>query len=94
MFAVLDERSINDSTVLLVKWEVWTDHIDPDATSGVDDDSNLERHTGWQTLRAFFGDAADMMDALGYLPVNEINSTKRWFDENGVHVPQRPSSGK
>ena len=66
MFAVLDERSINDSTLLLVKWEVWSERIDPNATSGFDDDNNFKRCRGWQTLRAYFADAAYMMDALEY----------------------------
>lgn len=91
MFAVLDERSVNDSTLLLVKWEVWTDYIDPNATSGLDSDSNREQHEGWQTLRTFFKDAADVMDGLEYLPVREFNSTDKGFDENGVLLPKAGS---
>ena len=86
MFAVLDDRSINDSTVLLVKWEVWSERIDPNATSGYDDDSNFKPCRGWQTLRTYFADAADLMDALEYLPMEEHNSIDRAFDDKGVYV--------
>ena len=94
MFGVLDERSINDSNVLLVKWEVWMDYINPNATSGLDDDSNLESHKGWETVRTSFGDAAYFMDSLQYLPVHEINTTNQWVDDNGVHLPQRSHSSR
>ena len=87
-FAILDERSINDSSILLVKWEVWSDYIDPNAETGLDDDSNLEEHEGWQTLRTYFADAAKVMDGLEYLPVREFTSTDKGFDGNGVYVPQ------
>ncbi len=85
-FAVLDERSIKDSTVLLVKWELWSDYIDPNAKSGLDDESNRQQYEGWQTLRVPFGNAADVMYGLEYLPVQEFNSTNQGFDENGVYT--------
>lgn len=85
-FAILDERSIHDSTVLLVKWEVWTDYIDPNAKTGLDSASNREQHEGWQTLRTFFAGTAKVADGLEYLPVREFKSTKQGFDENGVYL--------
>lgn len=84
-FAVLDERSIKDSTVLLVKWELWDDYIDTNAETGLDDDSNRQDFAGWQTLRVPFEKAAKMMDGLDYLPVQEFNMSKDGFDENGVY---------
>lgn len=51
----------------------------------MDDESNLQEHEGWQTLRVSFGDAADVMYGLEYLPVQELNSTDKGFDENGVY---------
>ncbi|CAF9905314.1 MAG: hypothetical protein ALECFALPRED_000216 [Alectoria fallacina] len=85
IFGVLDERSVTDSTLLLVKWEVWSDYIDPNAKSGLDDDSNREQHEGWQTLRTYFTNAAKVMDGLEYLPVREFKSTNQGFDGNGVY---------
>lgn len=85
-FGILDQRSMTDSTVLLVKWDVWSDYIDPNAKSGLDDDSNLEQHEGWQTLRTYFTNAAEVMDGLEYLPVRELKSTDQGFDGNGVYV--------
>ena len=85
-FGVLDERSIADSTVLLVKWEVWSDYIDPNAESGLDDDSNRQQHEGWQTLRTYFANAARVMDGLEYLPVREFKATEQGFDGDGVYV--------
>ena len=86
IFAVLDEQSIKDSSVLLVKWEFWDDYINPNATEHLDDESNREEHEGWQTIRAYFGDAAHLMDGLGYLFVHEINSTPKAFDDKGVFM--------
>ena len=85
-FGVLDERSITDSTVLLIKWEVWSDYIDPNAESGLDDDSNRRQHEGWQTLRTYFANAARVMDGLEYLPVREFKATEQGFDGDGVYV--------
>ena len=87
-FAILDERSIKDFSILLVKWEVWSDYINPNAETGLDDDTNREEHEGWQTLRTYFADAAKVMDGLKYLPVREFTSTDKGFDGNGVYVPQ------
>ena len=65
---------------------MWTDYIDPNAKSGLDDDSNRQQHEGWQTLRVSFGNAAKVMDGLEYLPVREVNSTEKGFDGNGVYT--------
>ena len=74
-FGILDERSSTDSTVLLVKWEVRSDYVVPNAKSGLDDDSNREQREGWQTLRMYFTSAAKVMNGLEYLPVREFKST-------------------
>lgn len=74
----MDERSIEDSTVLLVKWEIWSVHIDPN------DDVNLEQTSGWQTLRVPFASAARVMGGLRYLPVDEMKRNDV-FDEKGVY---------
>lgn len=58
---------------MLVKWKVWSDYIDPNAKSDLNDDSNREQHEGWQTLRTYFTNAAKVMDGVEYLPVREVN---------------------
>ena len=81
----MDDRSVQDATVLLVKWEVWTDYIDPNAKTNLDDASNRQQHEGWQTLRVPFSSAARVMDGLEYLPVHEFRGTDDRFDENRVY---------
>lgn len=63
---------------------MWSDYIDPNAES--DDESNRQQLEGWQTLRVPFQNAANIMDGLEYLPVQEFNSTDQGFDENGVYT--------
>lgn len=65
---------------------MWSDYIDPDAKSGLDDESNRQQLEGWQTLRVSFANAARVMEGLEYLPVHEFNSTDKGFDGHGVYT--------
>ena len=65
---------------------MWSDYIDPNAKSGLDDDSNREQHEGWQTLRTYFTNAARVIKGLKYLPVREVKSADQAVDDNRVYV--------
>ena len=65
----MDDRTLRDGTILLVKWELWTEHIDPNATEGVDSDANLEDKEGRQTIRVPLAEALDTMYGIRNIPV-------------------------
>lgn len=86
MFCILDSRSGEDgNTALLVKWEVWSEYVDPNAATGLDDAANRRQKEGWQTLRVKWENAARVMDGLEYLAVHELGMTKDGF-EGDVYV--------
>lgn len=86
MFCILDLRSSEDgNTALLVKWEVWSEYVDPNATTGLNDAANRRQKEGWQTLRVKWENAARVTDGLEYLAVHEVGMTKDGF-EGDVYV--------
>ncbi len=78
-FGIMDERSMDDSTLLVVKWELWAERKDPN------NDFDLENKEGWQTVRVRFGGAADFITRVEYLPLEEHLSGDDVLDEEGVY---------
>lgn len=69
-FAVLDERTIEDGTVLLASYRHWRERIDPDNPSDEDDASNS--FEGWRTVRSTKEAAADHLSILPVFDMNQL----------------------
>ena len=62
-FVVMDERTLKDETVVLVKWEFWRERIDPESLD--DSDEAFKDMETWADVRLPFREAADTADAVG-----------------------------
>ncbi len=82
IFGVLDERSQRDSTVLIVKWELYVteEYFQPGYTA--EDDGLRE---GWQFIRHKFCGAATFISNLNFNDINAHLSDPASLDEHGVY---------
>ena len=80
-FAVLDERTLKDGTVLLVRYSSWMERINPDDPSDADD---AFRHLeGYRTVRAKRKAAPELMFITPGIDIDEVISHLR-PEDNGV----------
>ncbi len=62
-FGIIDKRSLRDDTIVLVRWELWTERIDPKSED--DSDEAFRRARGWATVRVQFHKAPLAVGAVG-----------------------------
>ncbi|KAL9616860.1 MAG: hypothetical protein Q9160_008316 [Pyrenula sp. 1 TL-2023] len=62
---VLDSRSLRNETVLCVKWDKWTERIDPHDPS--DRDEAFRQRERWHAIRVRGEDAAERMNGVMFL---------------------------
>jgi len=85
-FAILDDRTLRDGTVLLVKWDVWTERIDEDDPS--DADEAFRKLRGYRTVRAMMRAAPDLMQALPETDLSEAIADMKPEDDGVWRAPQ------
>lgn len=80
-FAVLDERTLRDGTVLLASYRYWQERIDPDDLN--DADEAFRHIEGWRTVRARRNSAPDLVSIL---PVHDFNQVIEFLkpEDDGV----------
>ncbi len=59
----MDKRSLKDDTIVLVRWELWDERIDPKSED--DSDEAFRRVRGWATVRVQFHKAPLAVGAVG-----------------------------
>lgn len=85
-FAVLDNKTLRDGTVLLVKWDVWRERIDEDDPS--DADEAFRKHRGYRTVRAMMKAAPDLLGALPEIDLSEVIADMKLEDDGVWRAPQ------
>ena len=80
-YAVMDERTLKDDTILLVKYDVWTERIDPNDPS--DEDDKFKQLEGWRSIRVDIDEATDTIDAIEYLDLGDAIANIK-PEDNGV----------
>ncbi len=78
-FAVLDERSMRDETVLVCKYEMW---LENKPEKPMDDTDMLEK-SDWLSLRVRFEHVGDFMEGIGFKDLKEFLDNDV-LDEEGV----------
>ena len=79
----MDERTLKDGTIMLVKWELSSERIDPNSED--DSDESFEMKEGWQTIRVPLAQAADTMYGIRNLLVRDFRESLKPEDD-GVYV--------
>ena len=78
----MDERTLEDDTVVVVQWELWSERIDPNSED--DRDEAFRQVEGWQDVRLPLEKAADTVIALGGdFRVHDMKTGLR-EEDNGV----------
>ena len=72
----MDARTLEDNTVMMVKWEFWSVQIDLDST-----EEKYEDHEGWQTIRVPMKGAAEFMYGITETLVQEFKEHLKPEDE-------------
>ena len=85
-FAVLDERTLEDGTVLLVKDDVWTERIDPNDPS--DADEAFRQCEGCRSVRAKRNAAPDLLQALAEVALSQVLEDMKPEDDGVWRDPQ------
>ncbi|KAL8949367.1 MAG: hypothetical protein Q9222_004517 [Ikaeria aurantiellina] len=80
-FVIMDERTVRDGTVVLVKWDFHAYWIDPNNPS--DEDDNLVHTEDWLSFRTPAPQAADTMSAVEYIEFDQAVAGLR-PEDNGV----------
>ena len=62
-FAVIDARTLHDETLVLVRWEVYDERIDPKSPD--DSDEAFRRVEAWTDIRVPVVTATEMVGSLG-----------------------------
>ena len=70
IFAVLDERTTKDGTVLLAAYDYWTERINPDDPSDADD--AFRDCEGYRQLRAKWKAAPDLIHTMPEIDLSQV----------------------
>lgn len=73
-FAIMDKRTLKDDTVLLVKYDVWTERKDENDPS--DEDDAFMKFRGWREMRVPIKEATSTMEALKELNIGQATPNK------------------
>jgi len=91
IFAVLDERTLEDGTIVLAAYSPWRERIDPNDLN--DDDEAFIEHKGFRTARAPRNAAPDHLSDLPELDFNELIAHMK-PEDNGVIRDEEYDRGK
>jgi len=70
IFAVLDERTLRDGTVLLAWYSYWKERIDPDDPN--DGDEAFKHNEGYRTIRSMRNSTADHLHIMPEFEVDWV----------------------
>lgn len=85
-FAVLDERTLKDGTVLLARYSLWQERIDPNNPSDADDAfRDLE---GWRTVRVKRSAAPELTFILPTIDIDEVVENLKPEDDGVWRAPE------
>ena len=81
-FALIDARTLKDETLVLVRWEVYDERIDP--TSPDDRDEAFRRVTDWTDIRVPVVMATELVGCLGLELLIHDNKWHLSEEDDGV----------
>ena len=82
----MNARILEDNTIMIVKWELWSEMIDLDATDNLDADEKYEDKKGWQTIRVPANGAAEFMHGVTETLVQEFKEQLKPGDQGVLRL--------